>query len=337
MLKFNYRWNLAIDYPKQKHNLKVFTTFACGGGSSMGYKLAGFNVIGASDIDQQIAKVYKANHNPKHYFLESISKFNQQKNLHPDLFSLDILDGSPPCSAFSISGTREKTWGKKKKFREGQAEQILDNLFFEFIETIDKLKPKVFIAENVKGMLVGNAKGYLVEIIKQIKAIGYKPQIFLLNSASMGVPQKRERVFIIGNRVDYPKLRLEFKETKISFKNIDSGLLDNYKNLGLKTRKLWTLCKPGEYLSSVDPNGGFYTHSKVSKNNVVSTIISGSAKYHYKQPRILDKNELCLAGSFPLDYNFLNINPQYLIGMSVPPVMMAQVSNQVYKQWLSLD
>lgn len=70
---------------------------------------------------------------------------------------MDILDGSPPCSTFSLSGNREKDWGKEKVFREGQTAQVLDTLFFDFIALAKALQPKVVIAENVKVLLMGNA------------------------------------------------------------------------------------------------------------------------------------------------------------------------------------
>lgn len=87
----------------------------------MGYKLAGCEVIGNVEIDPKIIKIYKLNHNPKYPFLMGVQEFKNIPNeeLPKELFNLDILDGSPPCSTFSIAGSREKAWGKKKKFREG--------------------------------------------------------------------------------------------------------------------------------------------------------------------------------------------------------------------------
>jgi len=125
----------------------------------MGYKLAGCDVIAANDIDKEMAYHYKLNLNPKHYFLCPVKDLLTQ-DLPNELYNLDILDGSPPCSSFSMAGSREKTWGKEKHFREGQAKQVLDDLFFDYLDLVDKLKPRVAIAENVKGMIAGKAKGY---------------------------------------------------------------------------------------------------------------------------------------------------------------------------------
>lgn len=126
----------------------------------MGYKLAGFEHLGGVEIDEKVADVYKLNHSPKYLFVEDIRLFNKRNDLPKELFELDILDGSPPCSTFSMAGSREKAWGKKKQFREGQAVQILDDLVFEYVRTIDKLKPKVCLLENVRGIIQGNAKAY---------------------------------------------------------------------------------------------------------------------------------------------------------------------------------
>jgi DNA (cytosine-5)-methyltransferase 1 len=78
----------------------------------MGYKLAGFDVIGCNEIDPKMMAAYRANHNPKHSYLEPIQTFKNREDLPPELFDLDILDGSPPCSSFSMAGNREKDWGK---------------------------------------------------------------------------------------------------------------------------------------------------------------------------------------------------------------------------------
>ena len=120
MHKFPYNWTLK-DAVFTKDKGKVFSCFSCGGGSTMGYKLAGFDVLGCNEIDPKMMAAYVENHNPKYSFLEPIQNFKLRDDLPEELYNLDILDGSPPCSSFSISGNREADWGKEKKFREGQA------------------------------------------------------------------------------------------------------------------------------------------------------------------------------------------------------------------------
>mgnify|MGYP001129866832 CR=1 FL=1 len=85
----------------------------------MGYKLAGFDVIGNCEIDSKMNDIYVKNHKPKHNYCEDLREFNKRSNLPAELYELDVLDGSPPCTAFSMAGKREETWGKRKKFREG--------------------------------------------------------------------------------------------------------------------------------------------------------------------------------------------------------------------------
>ena len=341
MNKFNYKWNLSEGYPAQgieKHNLKVFGTFICGGGSTMGYKLAGYNHIGGVEIDPPIADVYKTNHNPKYLFIEDIRDFASRLEFPEELYNLDILDGSPPCSSFSMAGNREKDWGKTKVFREGQAEQRLDDLFFDYIKLAKKLQPKVVIAENVKGMLQGNAKSYVKRIKNSFEEAGYKVQLFLLNAASMGVPQKRERVFFICQRKDlnYKELKLNFNEKVINYGEVES----NSKNkLGVKISdafyKWWEKTPKGKSLSFAHPKGSFFNSVRISDKQTIGTITAtnGAKIIHHTYPNEISNECIQMCGTYPLDYNFKNIEPKYLIGMSVPPVMTAQIAYQIYLQW----
>jgi DNA (cytosine-5)-methyltransferase 1 len=338
--KFRYNWNLKDGYPAigvDKHGLKVFGTFICGGGSSMGYKLAGFNHLGGVEIDPEVADVYQSNHNSKYLFVEDIRDFVNRNEFPTELYNLDILDGSPPCSSFSMAGNREKDWGKEKVFREGQALQRLDDLFFDFIALAKKLQPKVVIAENVKGMLHGNAKSYVRKIKDAFEKAGYNVQLFLLNAASMGVPQKRERVFFIcyRNNLNFKPLKLSFSEKPIVFQEVESS--DFRKPITGAMLPLWKICKEGKSLSTVHPKGNYFGSFKVHPNETPVTVIASSSSplLHYSKPCYISKDEVCKIGSFPLDYNFKSVEPKYLIGMSVPPVMTAQVAYQVYLQWLS--
>lgn len=334
MSKFSYKWYKS-DYPKNKHNSKVYTTFACGGGSTMGYKLAGYDVIGANDIDPQMAEVYKHNHNPKYYDLCPINEL-LHKDLPTEYFNLDILDGSPPCSTFSMSGSREKTWKKRKKFREGQSKQVLSDLFFDWIKLVERLRPKVAIAENVKGMVMGNAKGYTSKIIEDLESIGYDVQLFLLNAAAMGVPQRRERIFFICRQKELglDDLVLSFKSKPILFKDIDEGNIESENKIANCDYELWKICRPGYSIASVHPKGNRFNSIKLSLDKVCNTIAAGSEIYHPHYARGLTNSEIQKIGTFPLDYDFLDIDVRYLVGMSVPPVMMAHVAEEVYKQWI---
>lgn len=331
--RFPYRWNLADGYPAKgikPNGCKVFGTFICGGGSTMGYKLAGFTHLGGVEIDPKVAAAYKANHKPKHLFVEDIRAFNQREDLPDELYNLDLLDGSPPCSTFSMAGSREKAWGKEKVFREGQAEQTLDDLVFVYCDTIAKLKPKVFLLENVKGIIQGNAKWYSKEIVRRLNAIGYEVQVFCLNAASMGVPQKRERVFFIGHRKDLvlPKLKMEFDERAIFLAEINPLLLakrvyyTTFAGMVLDGERPHYGCQNAVCPTLTATKRGFDFFSKIESGQFI-----GKGAFSDK--------EIMQIGSYPLDYDFKGIEPKYLIGMSVPPVMMAQIANQIWEQWLS--
>ena len=147
-MKFNYKWTLK-DSAFTKDKGTVFSTFSGGGGSSMGYLLAGYNIIGCNEIDKRMMNCYKSNlPKCKYYYLESITKLVKRKNLPLELFNLDILDGSPPCSSFTNAGKRSKYWGVQKKFLEGQEEQVLDTLFFEFIINLNSISLINFLIKN---------------------------------------------------------------------------------------------------------------------------------------------------------------------------------------------
>jgi DNA (cytosine-5)-methyltransferase 1 len=344
MHKFPYRWNLADGYPAkgiEPNGLNVFGTFVCGGGSTMGYKLAGFNHLGGVEIDKKMADVYRVNHNPKYLYNEDIRAFNERTDLSDELYHLDILDGSPPCSTFSMAGSRESGWGKDKVFREGQSKQVLDDLVFVYCETIKKLRPKVFILENVKGIIQGNAKAYSRKIAETMNDAGYTVQVFCLDASTMGVPQKRERVFFIGRRTDLmgdlPNLVLKFDEKGILFgdatKDLEKNGVDEWIRLTDFQNELWIKAAQGESFVKYN-NGNGFGDVKASDLNVIQTILAQQHKYyHSTEPRHLYKSEFCAIGSYPQDYEFIDNKYGYIIGMSVPPVMTAQIAHQIYIQW----
>lgn len=343
MPAFNYKWNLSDGYPAagiEHHGLKVFGTFICGGGSTMGYKMAGYDHLGGVELDDAISRVYEANHKPEYLYKEDIRITCNRNDLPAELYNLDIFDGSPPCSTFSMAGTREEGWGVEKVFGEGNTLQRLDDLFFDYLKMVEKLRPKVAIAENVTGMVKGNAKAYVHEVAKEFNRIGYQVQLFNLNAASMGVPQARERIFFIARRNDlkFRPLQLSFNESPIPFGVIEDQVKDV---LGKKITDViypyWKMSKEGKPLSKVHPKGHYFNSYKVSRTKVVVTVAAndGARYIHYKYPNKISDDCLKLIGSFPMDYNFMDVRPQYLIGMSVPPVMIAQIAHQVYKQWFS--
>lgn len=346
--KYNYEWNLKnTKFTKDKGS--VFSCFACGGGSTMGYKLAGFDVIGFNEIDPKMANTYIKNHNPKYKFIEPIQAFKDKKLFPDELYNLDILDGSPPCSSFSMSGNRSKDWGKNKKFKEGQSLQILDTLFFDFISLAKRLQPKIVVAENVKGIIQGDAKKYVIKIYKEFEKAGYYCQHFLLNAKNMGVPQSRERVFFICLRKDLaskflikqdlfnkiPFIDLSFNYNEITYSEIreNNGNKDA-EGLSPKILELWKKTKPGNSLSKAHPTGSYFNEIKLSPNKVVCTIRANGLPYDYQYERTLYNKEVLKCGTFPMDYDFNGNKAHYIVGMSVPPIMVAEIASKIYEQWL---
>ena len=325
--KFDYNWTLKdANFTKDKGT--VFSCFACGGGSTMGYKLAGFDVIGMNEIDPKMAEAYIENHNPKYAYVEDIRTFKEREDLPKELYNLTILDGSPPCSSFSMAGNREKDWGKDKKFREGQECQVLDTLFFDFIDLAKKLQPKVVVAENVSGLMMGSAKEYVIKIYNALKDAGYELKIepYLLNASEMGVPQRRKRVFFVAIRKDLseqfmdnvdmfqvaPQLDLYFNEKEIPVK-IFAEFEDKKETINYCENRF------GDVILDL--------------NRAANTITSG-VRFWLNEKQILKKECYNLIGSYPLDYKF-NSDNVYMIGMSVPPIMTAQIATRIYEQWLS--
>lgn len=265
---------------------------------------------------------------------------------------MDILDGSPPCSTFSLSGNREKDWGKEKVFREGQTAQVLDTIFFDFIALAKALQPKVVIAENVKGLLMGNAIDYVRRIYKDFEDAGYYCQHFLLDASKMGVPQMRNRVFFVCIRHDLgvnflkvsdlfnvePHISMDFNEPGICY-----GEFADYmgKPYGKRMKEMFDNRTHGDIDMSnayrkLTGKRGFFNQCYLYEDEICNTLTAHSdSAIPFKKPVYLSTAEVCNISTFPQDYDFCGFSPHYICGMSVPPVMMAQVATRVYEQWLS--
>lgn len=180
------------------------STFSGCGGSSTGYRMAGFKLLWASEFIDAARDSYKANAAP-----HTIVDGRDIREVQPEDIlkatglkpgELDLFDGSPPCASFSTAGKREAGWGKVKKYSD--KEQRTDDLFFEYSRLIRGLQPKTFVAENVSGLIKGTAKGYFLEILKELKSCGYRVSCKVLDAQWLGVPQTRQRTIFIGVRED---------------------------------------------------------------------------------------------------------------------------------------
>lgn len=196
------------------NGFKVASTFSGCGGSCTGYRMAGFKVMWANEFVPAAQESYEANADAEsHLDRRDIRDVRPEEILEITGLQkgeLDLFDGSPPCQAFSTAGKREKGWGKDRVYEHG-ARQKNETLFDEYIRLLRGLMPRVFVAENVSGLLKGTAKGYFIEIMTAMKASGYRVRCRLLDAQWLGVPQQRQRAIFIGVRSDlniepvYPK------------------------------------------------------------------------------------------------------------------------------------
>ena len=309
----------------------------------MGYKRAGCTIVAANDIDPEMAWHYQHNLHPPRYYLCPIRDL-LTADLPPELFNLDILDGSPPCSTFSMAGSREKSWGQDKHFREGQAKQVLSDLFFDYLDLVARLQPKVAIAENVKGMLLGNAKGYTKLVMARFKAIGYRPQLFLVNAADCGVPQRRERVFFCALREDLtaPPLQLAPRHRWISAGEATNDLQElTLEEIEDTDASRYAIGKEALRLKEGEQSKKYFSLVRLDRKQPSPSITAGvsgqttASVIHWSECRNITFREAKRLGSFPDDYYAKTDKiGKYMIGMSVPPKMTEQVARAVIDQWL---
>ena len=194
----------VIEASKQE-KFTVISTFAGGGGSSTGYKLAGGKVLLVNEFVEAARQTYSDNYSDTQILPQDIKSltgfdFLDAADIIPT--ELDILYGSPPCSAFSISGKRDKGWDQEKVYSDGKKVENIEDLFLEYVRIAKEIQPKIIVAENVKGITAGEAKKKLNEFINAFQNIGYDVTYKVMNAAHYGVPQARERTMFVCVRED---------------------------------------------------------------------------------------------------------------------------------------
>jgi DNA (cytosine-5)-methyltransferase 1 len=192
---------------KQSSDRKRFTYisfFAGGGGSSCGYKLAGGDCRFVNEFQQVAVNTYLANWPNTPHICGDIKNVTGKQIMEMTgikVGELDILDGSPPCPPFSMSGTKKKGWNKEK-MAYGMKQKNIEDLTWEMIRITGEMMPKVVICENVKGLTMDYAKQHLDRMVVDFEKKGYSTTYKVLNGIHFGVPQKRQRVFIVSIRND---------------------------------------------------------------------------------------------------------------------------------------
>lgn len=187
-----------------KDAFTVVSTFSGCGGSCLGYRMAGGDVLWANDFIDSACESYSLNTD------SPIVNADIREVQADDILSaigmgqgeIDMLDGSPPCTSFSMAGRREKGWGKVRPHSDGSKAQRSDDLFDEWLRILSGLRPRMFVAENVAGLARGKAVGYMKRVVERMRGEGYWVVTFVAKAQWLGVAQARERLFFVGVRND---------------------------------------------------------------------------------------------------------------------------------------
>ena len=319
---------------------KILSTFTGAGGLDLGfhggfeylgcrYKKLKFQTVSAVDINADACRTLE--HNKKyfgntHVLNKNILEFDYKEIKDT---GYDVLLGGFPCVTFSMAGKRA-----------GIKDDLNGKLYESYASYVEYFKPKVFLAENVKGILSAN-KGEAIKIIKKrFEDTGYKLKVYLVNFADFGVPQQRERVLFIGIRND---IKTEFigpeythfgqhRTVLQAFENIDTNCVNHnfMKQLPSTTEKLKAIPEGGNFedlprhLAVKGLMSNIYR--RLDRNKPAYTIIAsgggGTWTYHYEEPRALTNRERARLQGFPDDYTFVGSNTEVRrqIGNAVPPV-----------------
>ncbi len=334
----------------EPNGYKVVSTFAGCGGSSLGYKLAGYNVLWANEFVNHAVEIYKANHKTTIVDNTDVRKVNAEdilKTLNLKKGELDLFDGSPPCMSFSTAGKREKNWGKEKKYFDHH--QVADDLFFEYIRLVKGLKPKTFVAENVSGLIKGVAKGYFKIFLKEMIDAGYKVKAYLANGKYLGVPQARQRVFYVGVRNDL-KLEPVFPQPQqfvYTLKDAIWDLRNETKEPDVWQNKrpdgtpfMYAYGKEWEQLSQGQQSNKYFNVIRAAWDKPCNTILATAARSasvcHPTENRKFTIKELKRIFGFPDDFVFFgNYKEQWArLGNCVPPPMIYFISKKIQQDIL---
>lgn len=327
------------------------STFSGCGGSSTGYRMAGFRILYANEFVEEARNAYRANAAP-YTILDGTdirqvdpAQVLEQLNLEPG--ELDLLDGSPPCASFSTAGKGSKGWGEEKKYSD--TTQRTDDLFFEFVRLLEEIRPKTFVAENVSGLIKGAAKGYFLQILAKMKGAGYRVEARLLDASWLGVPQARQRLIFVGVRDDlgvepvHPKPLLYRYSIRDALPWLDGSGANappvepeawmtgkatggEWENIpvGGQSTKYFQLTRP-------DPDAPSGTITAAGGNAGLASV---AHPFECRKFSIAELRRIC---GFPDDFVLTGSYAQQYerLGRAVPPVMMAQTAATVRDEILA--
>jgi DNA (cytosine-5)-methyltransferase 1 len=301
----------------------VISTFAGCGGSSLGYHLAGFNELLAVEWDQNAVDTFRLNFPGVPVYHGDIAKLTGAEcmrlaGIKPG--ELDVFDGSPPCQGFSTAG--------KRKFDDPR-----NSLFKEFARLIQELQPKVFVMENVTGMVKGVMKQAYLQIIKTLRECGYRCKGEVLNAMYYNVPQSRERVIVIGVRND---LGIEPSHPKPQTRPCGPSIDKEYSDSLILSESKFEKIDSHRRRQAAKGNGFSWQEvsSRKPSNAIVKNMMIGGANTRLVRCRqgwrYLADGEIKCIGSFPESFQFSDRESMIeRIGNSVPPNLMRAIAEHI--------
>ena len=290
----------------------------------MGYKMAGFKELLAVEWDQNAVDTFRLNFPEVPVYHGDIAKLTGEECMRLAGIGpreLDVFDGSPPCQGFSTAG--------KRKFDDPR-----NSLFKEYARLIQELQPRVFVMENVTGMVKGHMKQAYLQIIATLRECGYKARGEVLNAMYYGVPQSRERVIIIGVRNDLaPEPSHPKPQTKpITLRDAIGDMPNDGPLATASAKEALSRMPPGEN------NGGgqFLSHTfglcKLSWDKPSTTLIKMPGRHgHPDGERFLSIDAAKVLASFPRAFQFLGkyADAWERIGNCVPPNLMRAIAEHI--------
>jgi DNA (cytosine-5)-methyltransferase 1 len=322
----------------------VISTFAGCGGSSLGYKLAGFRELLAVEWDNNAVETFRLNFPEVPVYHGDIAKLTVNECMRLSgvgVGELDVFDGSPPCQGFSTAG--------KRKFDDPR-----NSLFREYARLLRELQPRVFVMENVTGMIKGHMKQAYLTIIAELRACGYRAKGEVLNAMYYNVPQSRERVIIIGVRNDlgieptHPKPQtkpMTVMEALIglNMKVQDKAIMHTWidESPSGRNTKTWHLAykaKQGQKYAGQQRRAiwgkPFPTITKPSSDGMGIKSYLRNSCCHPIETRCFSIRELARGCSFPDSFKF-DENGACRIGNSVPPNLMLAIATHIKENILT--
>jgi DNA (cytosine-5)-methyltransferase 1 len=323
----------------------VISTFAGCGGSSLGYHFAGFKELLAVEWDDNAVATFKLNFPDVPVYHGDIAKLSSDECMQLAGIKkgeLDVFDGSPPCQGFSTCGRRKMTDPR-------------NSLFKEYARLINDLQPKIFVMENVTGMIKGYIKQAYLQIIQTLRDCGYSAKGQVMNAMYYNVPQSRERVIIIGVRNDLNVMPSHPKPQSkpMIVRDAIAGLIaQDAPLLSIELRKCASLMKPGNYSADnamkafqkiKGKTSGAINTKLLSWDRVSCTLvkseIAGTGIIHPNKERYLSIDEMKRLASFPDNFVFPaelgRKNAVERIGNSVPPNLMRAIALHIKENILA--